>query len=181
MSTDTNFASGTASCTASAIMQWDESRLVDAVMMSSLTSTPTLGADGSRRYLFCTVIISSFAAILTTVVRKSKSGIDESARGGLRFPLMAKTEKASGNPAHARMGNAHKKDYRTQCYRRGEKRKEQRVTLQEQQHRANGILLHDGKLTPWQQACAERAERRAAAGLREKWLKSQKDEQLPAG
>jgi hypothetical protein len=94
---------------------------------------------------------------------------------------VAKTEKASGNPAHTRMGNAHRKDSRTQSHRRSEKRKEGRIALQEQRHRANGILRHDGNLTPWQQACAERAARRAAAGLREKWLKSQKEEQLPAG
>jgi hypothetical protein len=93
---------------------------------------------------------------------------------------MAKTEKASGNPAHTRMGNAHKKDYRTVCYRRQEKQKQERVLVQEQQHRANGILRHDGQLTPWEQACAERTERRAAVGLREKWLKSQKSEPLPA-
>jgi hypothetical protein len=101
---------------------------------------------------------------------------------GRRYPaLVAKTEKASGNPAHTRMGNAHKKEHRAQCRRRGERRRQERAALQEQRHRANQALLRDGKFTPWQQACIERAARRAAAGLREIWLKSQKAEQLPAG
>lgn len=76
---------------------------------------------------------------------------------------MAGNANASkGNPASHRMGNAHLKAYRASCRVIQERRKKKRQEANEAAHKHNLELRRQGKLTPWEEAKAARASRRAS-------------------
>ncbi len=93
---------------------------------------------------------------------------------------MSNTQSSKGNPAMHRIGNAHRKTSRQACWRNSEQRKNKRIEVQHQQEIANRALRKAGGMTPWQQVRAARTSRREEAGMREIWLRSCKEEQLPA-
>lgn len=76
---------------------------------------------------------------------------------------MAGNSGSKGNPASHRMGNKHLKEYRASCWSRQKKRKEARRKAEEERHKRNIQLRKEGKLTPWEQAKAERSRRRDVA------------------
>lgn len=76
------------------------------------------------------------------------------------------------------MGNANLKTRRSRSWRDSQARKQGRIGAQYQREIANRARLKAGEPLPWTAACLERAARRQ--GLREIWLKRQKEEPLPA-
>jgi hypothetical protein len=86
----------------------------------------------------------------------------------------------TGNSGTSRKSSAAKQALRARCAKTGALRRQQLTASQHEREIANRALRKTGDLTLWEQSCAFRAARREAAGLREKWLKSRKSEQLPA-
>jgi hypothetical protein len=77
--------------------------------------------------------------------------------------------------------NPNRQAARARSWQRGQARKQERSSLQEQRHKYNLDLLRTGELTPWMTACADRAARRLAGGLTSAaYEASQKKEPLPA-
>src|SRR5580704_9347357 len=93
---------------------------------------------------------------------------------------MSNSASSKGNPATHRMGNKHREASRAACWQNSQKRKAARIELQHQQEIANRALRKSGLPVPWQVAEADRAARREAEGVRERWAKGLKPEQLPA-
>jgi hypothetical protein len=66
-----------------------------------------------------------------------------------------------GNPAGHRMGNKERHARRQQRAATGAKRRTEKARAQELRHAENVATVREGGLTPWQQAKAKRADRRA--------------------
>jgi hypothetical protein len=71
------------------------------------------------------------------------------------------SKSAKGNPASHRMSNKERKIRRQSSWARGEKRKDERRKTQQEAEKRNVLLVDSEKLTPWQEAKAARAARRA--------------------
>ncbi len=86
---------------------------------------------------------------------------------------------ASGVPSRA--SNKVKQATRAASWKNGEERKKLRVARQAAAEVQNKKCRAQGILTPWERACARRAEVRLAAGCRARWEAAQrKKEQFPA-
>lgn len=59
-------------------------------------------------------------------------------------------DSAKGNPAHKRIGNAHRKAYRATCWARQERRKDQREAAQLRANQHNMEVKARGELTAWE-------------------------------
>jgi hypothetical protein len=68
-----------------------------------------------------------------------------------------------------------KKALRAASQARGANRKQDRVVAERNQALANREATREGRLTPWQQAKADRAVRRAKEGKGQAWAKRQPD------
>lgn len=82
-------------------------------------------------------------------------------------------QSRKGNPAHHRMSNAALKTRRASSWGRGRARKQKHVKAQNDRENANALRRIRGEPLAWEVACAERAARREAAGVRAAWLKRQ--------
>lgn len=86
---------------------------------------------------------------------------------------------ASGIPGRA--SNKVKQATRSASWKNGVERKKLRVARQAAAEVQNRKCRAQGILTPWEEACRLRAERRVAAGCRARWEAAQrKKEQIPA-
>lgn len=74
--------------------------------------------------------------------------------------MATKQQKIKGNPASKRMSNAHLAIRRERSWARGEKKKERNRAENNAQRVANDALRAQGLPTPWEVACAKRAEKR---------------------
>lgn len=61
-----------------------------------------------------------------------------------------------------RASNSRHKDTRAASWATGQERKKRRARTQAEAEAKNLVLRREGKLTPWEEACAERSARRAA-------------------
>lgn len=109
--------------------------------------------------------------------------LDKGLRGLLRSGVLALTLEeggvASGIPSRA--SNKTKQATRAASWQAAQKRKETRIAVQHDAALRNSGIRRAGGLTPWEEACRARAERRVAAGCRARWEAAQrKKEQIPA-